>query len=372
MTVSQLPAPQARSARCLWGALFGAIFFSGVFLATGLWYSNRQASRGVESFLRRRVFDDPTRRDFKSVHLNLWRGRLSLEGILWRREGAPWAVDLSVDRVSAWVPLRDLFSGRGQLRTLTIEKPVLRLTEKQTTSASSHRLAWPAGVSVTQLRLSDGQVNLGLAGGRMFSLDEIEAEITGLGQEPDVARPLAGRVEGVFGPEKAGTWSGRFSFREPMAPLSAEGELRLERVELPKLVGALFPAAGVRVESGTLDLKSQIAVVDDRLTASHLVEIRDLKIDPGDRKRILGLSVNRLKDLLEIDYLSFVVPMSGSLDDPQIGIASSVEQILYKVLEGKVEDPEDLRKWSRRGGQYLGNKIDRAFREWLADRRARS
>ena len=91
--------------------------------------------------------------------------------------------------------------------------------------------------------------------------------------------------------------------------------------------------------------------------------ITDFKVEVSPRrKELLGLPVKQFKDMMDIPSISFVVPMSGSIHDDRLGIASGVQQILYKTLEGKIENKKDLEKMAQRGGAYFGAKIDAALR----------
>jgi hypothetical protein len=142
-------------------------------------------------------------------------------------------------------------------------------------------------------------------------------------------------------------------------------------VSLPEIAPRFLPEdSGVRFLDGFLDLKTQMTCRQEWLTASHLVEIKNFKLEVAEgRKRLMGVPVKRLRDVLDVEYFSFVVPMNGSLRDPHVGVAASLEQVLFKILEARFQDKSDRERWAQWGAVRLGRKIDKALKGWLAEKR---
>lgn len=351
------------------GVFLGFLLAAGL-LAAFLWFLNGTVSAGVEGYLKKYVFDG-TRSTFGTFQADLWKGRCVMTDL--RIQGERLSV--TVPQVTVDVPVRELITGNGTIRTLQLNNPLLEGTVSLrgrggAGGALSHRIpVWVRRLPIAEVVVADGQavitnrdsneklgvrnVAVRLRRGSPDPLDEkwtFQADGKYDGQEP-----------GIFSMD---TTVDRLSF-----PLRFNGEWNLTNWPLEPLARFVSGSGDVRVLSGRLNLKTQALCKDDWLTASHLVDISDFKVDVDPRrKELLGLPVKRFKDLMDIPSLSFVVPMNGSIRDPQVGFASSAQQILYKVLEGKIQDKKDLEKWSRRGGAYVGDKLDAAFRAFLKNK----
>lgn len=348
------------------GVFLGFLLAAGL-LAAFLWFLNGTVSAGVEGYLKKYVFDG-TRSTFGTFQADLWKGRCVMTDL--RIQGERLSV--TVPQVTVDVPVRELITGNGTIRTLQLNNPLLEGTVSLrgrggAGGALSHRIpVWVRRLPIAEIVVADGQavitnrdsneklgvrnVAVRLRRGSPDPLDEkwtFQADGKYDGQEP-----------GIFSMD---TTVDRLSF-----PLRFNGEWNLTNWPLEPLARFVSGSGDVRVLSGRLNLKTQALCKDDWLTASHLVDISDFKVDVDPRrKELLGLPVKRFKDLMDIPSLSFVVPMNGSIRDPQVGFASSAQQILYKVLEGKIQDKKELDKWVRRGGNYLGGKVDAALRSFF-------
>ncbi len=347
--------------KALAGLLAGSLVLSAALVGGSLWFVNRRATRGFDRLLRRYVETHPGAAGFSSAHVDLFRGRLTVKNPWIRRSSGSRGGIFSADEVSLLLPLQDLFAGTGTIREIRIGRPLVHFQPGAPGRGKGPLPGWLGRVAVEKVRIDDGAFLWEGEDGRVFKVEDVSAGIGGWG-----AGPLRGEFRGRLIGEKPGSLGGRFVIQSPFSPLTLEANLDVEGLSLALLGPFLTDDPEVRVLSGVVNLKSQVACRNDWLTASHLVEVRDLKIDPGSRRKLMGVSVKRLKEVLEVDYLSFVVPMNGDVTDPRVGAASSIEQILYKVLEGKM-DREDADRWARRGGGYLGGKLDRAFRRWLTD-----
>lgn len=366
--IDRLSAPPARPLsgwRLLAVVLLVEIVVLSGALGAGLWYANRRASDVFENALRQFVFRNSEQAGFRAARLDLFRGQFAVDGIRVRSRNADAAVEIGADSVVVDLPLRDLFSGRAPVRSVWVRGPRLSV-QGVGEAGGKFRFFWPGAVTVGEVRVTEGQATFSLAG-RPLDLTNLEATVRGLGAETP-AVPLTVEFSGRCAPAGAGSFSGSLTVQDPVAPLAMEGELKISDLSLAE-VGAFFPDSDVRILDGRLNINSQWTAKNDWLTASHLVDIQGLKLDlKGDS--VFGVSAKRLQSLLAIDRISFVVPMNGSLTDPHVGIASSIEQILLKVLEGKMEDRDDLERWARRGGNYLGAKVDRAIKDALNRRRS--
>lgn len=365
MTAPTAPPAPSRARAFLAGLALGIVLALTGALA-GLWAANGRLSAGFERGLRRFVFTDGNTAGFESATLDLWRGRAALRGV---RFQGPEGLRGTVDRVTLSAPPAELFSGAGPVAVVGLERPALRWGDAARSGAEFRAPALPGVVREWTVTDGSGTWTLADAG---LTLDRWNLRLvrsdSGTSGRSVLTLDGAGRVL----PEDPAAATVHVTFEEPFSPAALEGEIQIRDLSLPALYRTWGRDPELQILSGRLDVKTQFTIGGDQLTASHLVEIKDLRVDPGARKKLFGLSVKRLKDVLVIDRLSFVVPMSGSVQDPQIGFATSLEQILTKILDGKIDDPEDLRTWARRGGNYFGAKADAAWRAWLKRRRERA
>lgn len=347
---------------------FSVGLFLGFWLAlagvgAGLYYVNGRLSLGFERGLRRFVFTDDRVAGFEGATLDLWRGRAAVRRL---RFQGPGGLQGTVDTVTLSAPVAELFSGSGPVAVLNLERPALRWDGTTEGGAGFHPPAWP--LALREWNVTDGSATWTFAdAGLTFDRWGLRLVRSDPGTDGRSVLTLDGG--GRVLPEDPGAVTVHVTLREPFSAAAIDGEIQVRDLSLPALYRTWGRDPELQILSGRLDVKTQFTVNGDQLTASHLVEIKDLRVDPGAKKKLFGLSVKRLKDVLVVDRLSFVVPMSGSVQDPQIGFATTLEQILSKILDGKIDDPEDLRAWARRGGNYFGAKADAAWRAWLKRRR---
>lgn len=349
--------------------LAGAVIFA-LLLASGLvWYVNKNVSVGIERYLRKTVFNRPETLNFQTLSIDLLRGRFALNQFRMkgRTETSDWVA--SAKEISASASIQELLSGDGEVKRVNIDVPALEwvfgLEPRQLPPSKLPSL--PDSAPVRTLAWSDGQITLvNKQGQEPLRLTRLDGELTGPNQPP-----MRLKADARINSPKAGHIKLNLEARRLKTPMSFQGELKIDGLSVAYLAKTLFPAdPEIQVLDGTIDLKTQLTCEKDWLTASHLVEIKNLKIQVADsRSKILGMKIKYIKDVLDIEYLSFVIPMNGSIDDPHIGVSSSIQQILYKLLEGKMEDREDLEAFAQKGGNYLGSKLDKALRDWLEKKR---
>lgn len=345
--------------------LAGALIFA-LLLAWGLvWYVNKNVSVGIERYLRKTVFNRPETLNFQSLSIDLLRGRFALAQFRMkgRSETSDWIG--SAKEISASASIQELLSGEGEIRRVAVAAPSFEWTFglEPRQLPPSPLPAMPESAPLRTIDWEGGQIVLvNKQGQAPLKIANIDGELTGPLQPPlrlkadaRIASPKAGKIKLVLEAKRL------------KSPMSFQGELKINDLSVVHLAKTLLPNdPEIQVLGGTIDLKTQLACEKDWLTASHLVEIKNLKIQVADsRTKILGMKVKYIKDVLDIDYLSFVIPMNGSINDPQIGVSSSLQQIVYKLTEGKMEDRDDQEAFAKKAGDYLGAKVDKALRDWL-------
>lgn len=354
-----------------WAGLIVGVFL-GFLLAAGamagfLWFLNGTVSAGVERYLKNYVFDG-TRSTFSTFQADVWKGRCVMTDLRLKGE----RVSVTVPQLTVEVPVREFLSGNGTIRTIRLDNPLVEGTVSfrgriGAGDVLSKRVpGWFRRLPIGEVVVADGQaVMTNLDSNEKLGVRNVSVRLRRGSQAPAEER-WEFQADGKYDGQEPGILSVDMTVDRLSFPLRFNGEWNLANWPLEPLARFVSGSGDVRVLSGRLNLKTQALCKDDWLTASHLVDISDFKVEVDPRrKELLGVPVKRFKDLMDIPSLSFVVPMNGSIRDPQVGFSSSVQQILYKILEGKIQDKKDLDKWVRRGGDYLGGKIDAAFRAFL-------
>jgi hypothetical protein len=348
------------------GVIVGFLLAAGL-LAAFLWVLNGTVSAGVEGYLKKYVFDG-TRSTFGTFQADLWKGRFVMTDLRLHGE----RLSVTVPQMTVDVPVRELMSGNGVIRTLRLDNPLLEGTVSLRGRGggggvlSGRVPGWVRRLPIAEVIVADGQaVITNRDSNEKLGVRNVRVHLRRGSQAPSEER-WDFQADGKFDGQEPATFSVDMAVDRLSFPLRFNGEWNFTNWPLEPLARFVSGSGDVRVLSGRLNLKTQALCKDDWLTASHLVDISDFKVEVDPRrKELLGLPVKRFKDLMDIPSLSFVVPMNGSIRDPQVGFSSSVQQILYKIFEGKIQDKKDLDKWVRRGGDYLGGKIDAALRAFF-------
>jgi hypothetical protein len=340
----------------------------------GLALAGRRASAALDAGLRER-FPDPQRASFSRAGVSFLRGLVFVDGVRLSQTIGGAAVRGEVERASWSVPVRALALGHAAPAWVTLSAPKFSIRPSSAPAEGEEPVESPAGrpraatvldyLPAQGLSAEGGQLTLESPwGGAPLAWEKVQLRVER--REPggyDVR--LQGRLAGTPG---GASFQARFD--DLASPCESEGQLKIDPVPVAKLAG-YFPASpDVRFKDGTVSLTSTFTCRKGWLTASHLVEVHgfDAEVSSGT-KELFGVSVKYLQDLFKVEQLSFVVPMTGELSDPHIGVGSSIQQILLKILEGKFDDKEDAEKLARKGGDYFGKKLDKAIKAWMKSRR---
>jgi hypothetical protein len=327
-----------------------------------LYFVNGTLSNGIEGYLKKYVFDRPEA-SFGSVRVDVFRGRLVMTDLKLKGE----RLSLTVPEIEAEVSPLEFLSGNGVVRSLRFMNPLVEGNFSMRGGARGmgkrYFPTWLSRLPIAETVVTEGHLRLtNRDSDAAWGLRKIEGKLI-----HPVLEEGGGNYRLTVAGQNEADAPGQFSLDmtldqwAPTLTLAGEGSFR--QWPMDSLVRLVSATSDVQVTSGQLDLKTQLICKKDWLTASHLVDLSDLKVEVSPRrKQLLGVPVKQFKDMMDIPSLSFVVPMNGSVHDPRVGIASSVEQILYKVLEGKMKDTKELEKISQRGGAYFGAKIDAALR----------
>lgn len=344
------------------GSLAGALFLFAGTASIGLYLLHRQLSPLFETLLRNTLFQDASRFRFDRAGVDLLRGRVDIEGFSVAASSGPEVFSAGVLRVS--FPL--MASDGVRHLSVSLKNPVLRLGAAGGPASGGIPL-WAAPlarqVPVRTVGFSDGVVE--------FQVDEAV---------------LPFRLEGVDGLLQWNGGSGWDADVRARFPTDPPGDVKIQStfqgrdgevdVVIRNLPWAYLaerlsaPGEDIRFLSGVLGVKGSVVVRDGLLTANPLVDIRGLALEvPEEKKKFAGFSVKKIQSVLEVGSLSFTVPVNGRWEDPNVGFAVVLEQVLQAALRDKIPEEDKRAKLARRGGRWLGGKADRAFKEWLAGRK---
>lgn len=147
-----------------------------------------------------------------------------------------------------------------------------------------------------------------------------------------------GRFKAGFALNGDGALQADGSFRlKPDAP-ELEMHMALLRFDISSLSGYLEQGFGHAVQTGQLDVKSNIAVAGGELKAENSLTIRRLSVKksdiPGNAVQKLGMPLNTALDMLRDDRgdIALKVPLSGRLDDLNVDISDAINQALASAL----------------------------------------
>ncbi len=144
------------------------------------------------------------------------------------------------------------------------------------------------------------------------------------------------------------------------------GEFQAKNIFLPYFNSFFEPNSNFNIENGVLQIHSIIQCQNDWLVSSNLVTLENLYIRFGDgtakTQKIFGLPVKIVTDFFKTDKISFNLPISGDIRDPQFGFSTAISQILLKAFKGKFKD-STAKTLSIKMGRKIGGKIDKLFRE---------
>lgn len=343
------------------GVLLGLLAAGGA-LAVLLYFVNGTVSTGLEGYLKKYIFDRPES-SFGTVRADVFHGRFVMTNL--KLKGEHWSI--SVPEIYAEIPPKELLSGNGLVRSLRFNSPLMEgdfsLRGGYSAKIAPRLPAWLSRLPIAEVVVTDGHLRLrNRDSDAIWGLRKIEGKLTHPVLE-DGGGNYRFQGEGQNEADAPGQVALDLTLDQWVPMLNLTGEWTFRQWPMESLVRLVSATSDVQVTSGQLNLKTQLICKKDWVTASHLVDISDFKVEVSPRrKQLLGISVKQFKEMMNTPALSFVVPMNGSIHDPHVGIASSVQQILYNILEGKVKDKQELEKISQRGGAYFGAKIDAALR----------
>ncbi|WJW76075.1 DUF748 domain-containing protein [Thiohalobacter sp. IOR34] len=123
--------------------------------------------------------------------------------------------------------------------------------------------------------------------------------------------------------------------------LSSELQLKLERLDLPPLSPYAEAQFGYRLESGTLDLDSELKIEAGRLQAENDVRLHRLAVQrvseekAAEVEKTLAMPLETALDMLRDKQgdIHLQLPVAGLLTDPAFDPSDAIRQALAKTLK---------------------------------------
>lgn len=115
---------------------------------------------------------------------------------------------------------------------------------------------------------------------------------------------------------------------------SAEINIGLKRIRLPALSGYVEPDFGRSIHTGQLDMESKLVIGSGHIDAANKLLIRSLTLGdsalPGKSLQGFSMPLDMSLDMLRNDRgdIALDVPISGSLDDPDINMRDIINKAL--------------------------------------------
>ncbi|TLS74778.1 DUF748 domain-containing protein [Mariprofundus erugo] len=115
---------------------------------------------------------------------------------------------------------------------------------------------------------------------------------------------------------------------------SADIVIGLKRIRLPALTGYVEPDFGKSIHTGQLDLDSRVTMANGHIEASNKLLLRSLTLgdsaQAGQKQQGFSMPLDMSLDMLRDDRgdIALDVPVSGSLDDPDINIHDIINKAL--------------------------------------------
>lgn len=286
------------------------------------------------------------------VDIHLWRGAVTLKNLLIEKASGKVPVPLlKAPRVEAALSWRALWRG-GVVAKMHFEHPELTLVDGrgEADSQSGRGVDWRGQLEgMLPIRLDEVLISDGVVGFRNFISDppvdlratQVEARVVNLTnvRDDDGARPAVLTAQANILDGAPMVAEARF---DPFAGLHDFGiDVRVSRIDLPKLNDLFRAYALLDVKSGVGDLVFQMEAQKGRVTGYVKPLFRDIKfIDwKEDKKNPLRLAwevvaatiVALFKNQKE-DLLATKIEFKGSIDDPNVGALDAILGILHNAF----------------------------------------
>ena len=153
---------------------------------------------------------------------------------------------------------------------------------------------------------------------------------------------LSGRREGRLDVDmqinKAGSLRAK-GMMKPAKNLATDIKLEVKNVDMIGFSGFIEGDFGKTIKTGQLNLDSEIKIAENRLDSKNKLLLRKLQLADSEQKgsaeKSVGMPIDMALDMMRDDRgdIEMDVPVSGALDDPNIGINAVINKALMIAMK---------------------------------------
>jgi len=154
----------------------------------------------------------------------------------------------------------------------------------------------------------------------------------------DLSGKRDGRLDMLMAVGKYGSLSAKGNIRPGTKNLRTDLAVILKNIDMHGLSGFIESDFGKSIQTGQLNLNSDINISHDKIISKNRLLIRKLELgdskQTGKAEQRIGMPVNMALDMLRGDRgdIEMEVPISGDLDDPNININAIINKALMSSL----------------------------------------
>lgn len=154
----------------------------------------------------------------------------------------------------------------------------------------------------------------------------------------DLSGKEKGNLDAMFKLNKNGSMEIQGELLPSAEAASADLKVSLKNFDMPRLSGFVEPGFGHSIKTGQFNMTSSIKAAENRIDAKNRLVIRKLSLEqaakPAMAEKRLGMPVNMALDMLRDSRgdISLDVPISGRLDNPDIGVSDAINKALVKAM----------------------------------------
>lgn len=154
----------------------------------------------------------------------------------------------------------------------------------------------------------------------------------------DLSSKKGGKLQASFKVGDQGSFAAEGDITPVASAPAADLRITLKRLNMASLSGYVEEQFGNAIQTGQLDINSNIRVADNTIQASNHLEIRKLELgaarQPGKASQQLGMPLDMALDMLRDDRggIAFDVPITGKLDDPNVNVNDAINQALTSAI----------------------------------------
>jgi len=175
----------------------------------------------------------------------------------------------------------------------------------------------------------------------VFPVFDTEMQVEKLSFAPiDPSGKESGKLDTLLKVGKNGSLSVTGDLTPEADNLRSDLTIALKNFDMPSLSGYVETDFGQTIQTGQLNLDSEIKIADNKIDANNKLLIRKLVLEkakqPGKAESSIGMPVDMALDMVRDDRgdISMDVPITGLLDDPNIDVNDIITTALFSSMSG--------------------------------------